>query len=126
MQHLMAIGLTLDISGVLFLGAALMTTADRQISAQAGTYFNYSRPLLKSLVFQRADARIGLPMLLAGFSCQLASVVGLYLNANLAAAAWIMIVAVALGAAISRPHLAELRYWVLVEKLKKQGNVPTQ
>jgi hypothetical protein len=101
-NQLTVLGLALDIAGVLFLGAALMRTSDASLKAQAGTYWDFNSPVLRTLVAQRMDARIGLPLLVAGFSCQLAGALHLSLTSTETAVSCMLAGAVILGCPPSR------------------------
>lgn len=64
------LGLALDIVGVVFISVALAFTSDNLIRAQSATTWNFNRTQLRELVSSRTDARIGLPILIAGFTLQ--------------------------------------------------------
>ncbi len=110
----MAIGLALDIGGVLFLGVALAATSDARLIDQASPFWDLNIELLRFFVLQRTDTRIGLPLLGTGFGCQLAAVLGVELDSSDTAVAWVMAIAWMLGAYIARRNLAEARSALLL------------
>ncbi|NQU72053.1 MAG: hypothetical protein HQ514_15985 [Rhodospirillales bacterium] len=120
MNQLMAIGLAADIAGVIFLGAALMATNDSRLKAQAGTYFNFSTAVLKALVAQRTDARIGLPLLVLGFVLQLLGVLDLSIDDYLLSAAWVVLATLIIGCVIARHHVSQARLAVLTGELNNE------
>lgn len=70
-------GLMWDFFGAFFLAKALIFNKDQSIRRQAGTYWNVSVPLLRSLCEQRIDARFGISMLMTGFALQFVASCGL-------------------------------------------------
>ena len=67
-------GLVFDIAGASVLGWGILSNSIERIAWQAATQWSFNRGLARALSEQHIDARIGVPLLVAGFALQLVSV----------------------------------------------------
>jgi len=66
-------GLCYDIAGAVLLGRAVIFNKKEKIAQQVGSYWDYNKPLIPSVVEGRIDAVVGLGLMVAGFVLQAAS-----------------------------------------------------
>lgn len=74
--NLQSIGLLYDVFGILILGIPIVFRSADRIHEQAGTYWDLSSPVVKSLSSQTWDTFIGSVLLFLGFVFQLAGTFG--------------------------------------------------
>ena len=64
-------GLTFDVAGVLFLGAAFFLKTKKGIIQEAGTYWDSNPYVLRSIISSRLDGMSGTTLLFVGFLFQI-------------------------------------------------------
>lgn len=75
-------GLSVDICGAVVLGRGLVK-GPYAIAAEAGTYYDLSRPRMRSLILDLADGIWGIFLLILGVVLQIVAVSGLFLTISL-------------------------------------------
>ena len=88
------------------------------MKAQAGTYWDFNSQVLRVLVEQRTDARIGLPLLILGFALQFVATLNVPIGEEAIGLFWALLVAIILGCIVARPHLIEIRFLRLLAELR--------
>jgi hypothetical protein len=112
-----AIGICYDIVGVVYLGMALVAATNSRLKSQSETRWGANSEVLRGLIQQRTDARIGLPILFLGFVGQLLGAVSIQVSSNVISWLAVMLLVVALLAGGGRGWLAERTFKGLFAEL---------